>query len=685
MLALLSLAFCSSGPEPGQPRGVVPVFEPPGAALAGTRFEREQSRGLFVGISDFSFSIESGRQTPEKRAESALHSIPYAVDDAVDLAHLFSVELKLIPSERVTLSLTGDPVKAVSLSRLTELQGNGAQVIRNSGRNRLLDLLAQASTECGEEGLLVVSFATHGVSLKGRDVLLAADSSMRLVEQTGIAVDLLLYSVAQSKSRRRIVLLDACREWLRSATARRAGADPESAMGAAFAAAIANSSGQVVLAGARQGGYAYDDPVRQNGVFTATLLEGLREAAPADARGFVTASTLGPYINEQVCEWVGRQSRPLAEKEKCGISSNIDGDAAKMPLALRPGRFVSRQDYQRRIGGALKLLRENVGDSITAARYFDVAKALPEYYPEEEGGRKAIDDLLEQIEALDGSARSQKAFAAYLDKWLPVGGGVVPMESADLPGPDNSAPDGPSFFEPKLVRVEAGEFLMGTSPERAEQLRKLDSGILESWFSNEMPQRSVHVAEFQIGVFEVTNREYERFLRQKQGGAPSRLHDPETPAANVSWHDAVAYCRWLSRLSGKDYSLPTEAQWEKAARGTDGREYPWGNDPPDTHLAVFKAGSAKAVGQSHKGPYGTYDMAGNVAEWCLDPYSPKYQEGIGSAMPTADAYKRVVRGGSWKSVAFDLRSAARLPYLPDARRPDVGFRIVLNSAPTGER
>ena len=125
--------------------------------------------------------------------------------------------------------------------------------------------------------------------------------------------------------------------------------------------------------------------------------------------------------------------------------------------------------------------------------------------------------------------------------------------------------------EPELVPIPAGTFLMGSEEGR----------------ENELPVHGVWVDEFAIAKHPVTNREYVRFVeaaghRQPGGWKESRFTHPNQPVVAVSWFDAVAYCTWLSRITGSPYRLPTEAEWEKASRGgIEGQRFPWGNDLPD--------------------------------------------------------------------------------------------------------
>jgi formylglycine-generating enzyme required for sulfatase activity len=166
------------------------------------------------------------------------------------------------------------------------------------------------------------------------------------------------------------------------------------------------------------------------------------------------------------------------------------------------------------------------------------------------------------------------------------------------------------------------------------------------------------------------------------------------PVVGGTWYEAMAYCRWLTeRLrKAKDESsirpdeevrLPTEAEWEKAARGTDGRPYPWGNEPPDPNRANYKdtgIGSASAVGCFPGGasPYDVHDMAGNVWEWTLSDYNAyPYQADDEQEDKNRTNVRKVLRGGSWDYSGNDVRAALRYYRVPGNRYYFVGFRCVV--------
>ena len=164
--------------------------------------------------------------------------------------------------------------------------------------------------------------------------------------------------------------------------------------------------------------------------------------------------------------------------------------------------------------------------------------------------------------------------------------------------------------------------------------------------------------EFYIGKYPVTNAQYAAFVKATGGRglsgwlSESTLRGKEAhPAVNVSWRDAAAFCRWLGQGTGLAFRLPTEAEWEKAARGADGRIYPWGDAPPDETLCNIDGtvGDTTPVGTYPKGasPCGALDMAGNVWEWTGSLYKEyPYDAADGREDPSGGGL-RVVRGGSW--------------------------------------
>jgi len=219
-----------------------------------------------------------------------------------------------------------------------------------------------------------------------------------------------------------------------------------------------------------------------------------------------------------------------------------------------------------------------------------------------------------------------------------------------------------------LVLIAAGEFTMGKDDAAPD----------------EQPAHRVFVDAFYIDRYEVTVERFAKFLASEDYDPPflwqdaTHGHNGAKPVIGVDWYDAVAYCRWAGRR------LPTEAEWEKAARGTDGRLYPWGNDSPSRAHANFGQESKKGyaglspIGSYERGksPSGVYDLAGNAWEWVADRYDEHYYQNSPERNPSGPSIGplRVLRGGAWNSRPTVLASTNRNAYPPAARRNDIGFR-----------
>ncbi len=224
----------------------------------------------------------------------------------------------------------------------------------------------------------------------------------------------------------------------------------------------------------------------------------------------------------------------------------------------------------------------------------------------------------------------------------------------------------------EFMRVPAGKFIMGSNDGK----------------NDEKPQHTVELSEYLISKYPVTNLEYQAFVRDAKYKPPENWVGDQFPAKKgnhpvvyVTWNDASAFCKWLSEKTGEQYRLPTEAEWEKAARGTDGRVYPWGDDfdPKKANTNESEINGTTSVGKfSPQGdsPYGCADMAGNVFEWCNDWFSDTYYQSTSLSNPlgpNSGAY-RVLRGGSWYFNYFLVRSANRLRFDPSNSSYFIGFR-----------
>jgi len=226
-----------------------------------------------------------------------------------------------------------------------------------------------------------------------------------------------------------------------------------------------------------------------------------------------------------------------------------------------------------------------------------------------------------------------------------------------------------SFPEVEWVQVPAGSFKMGDN--------------FNEGFSDELPVHTVYLDTYYISKYEVTFEQYDEFCDATGRTKPSDegWGRGDRPVIHVNWNDAKAFCDWMSGETGENIHLPTEAQWEKAARGTDQRRYPWGNGSPDNSLANYanNLGKTLPVGSYPEGvsPYGIHDMAGNVWEWCSDWYDYDYYSSSPTNNPQGPSSRpyHVRRGGSWSNLAHVIRSALRDYYSPSSSDFSVGFRL----------
>jgi len=239
-----------------------------------------------------------------------------------------------------------------------------------------------------------------------------------------------------------------------------------------------------------------------------------------------------------------------------------------------------------------------------------------------------------------------------------------------------------------MIRIPAGAFTIGSRRGHGED--------------DEFPAHQVHVDEFLIARYPVTAAEWALFLNQA-GNPDLSFFEPSDqttvillngiyyprrdcakhPANGVNWNGAVAFCEWLSQKTGKEFRLPFEAEWEKAARGAmEHMRYPWGNDPPNG-MAQF---DQKWVDPRHTlspvdsyppNSYGLHDMVGNVWEWCADWYAGDYYQNSPTINPKGpeSGQMKVMRGGSWGCLDVQVRCGIRVGEWPGSTSSGAGFRL----------
>jgi formylglycine-generating enzyme required for sulfatase activity len=240
-------------------------------------------------------------------------------------------------------------------------------------------------------------------------------------------------------------------------------------------------------------------------------------------------------------------------------------------------------------------------------------------------------------------------------------------------------------FEPEMILIPAGRFRLGSDPD-----------VDINWREDELPQHTLHLPDYHLAKTPITQAQYAAFVQATcrpspysakgehfepynwSGSRPPR--DKEThPVVLVSWHDAVAYCNWLAEVTGRPYRLPSEAEWEKGARGTGAHIYPWGNRWDAERCNTSEAGkrATTPVGAYPNGasPYGLLDLSGNVFEWTRSIYRdyPYVSEDGREDRDSEDG--RVLRGGSWPFDQLHGRCGSRAELGPTVSGIHIGFRV----------
>jgi len=334
-------------------------------------------------------------------------------------------------------------------------------------------------------------------------------------------------------------------------------------------------------------------------------------------------------------------------------------------------------------------MREALGSRIVSASYLGPAAADLQALADalraaaQNGGPAGSSDVSAEMQdgklvMRIGPPKTTSAADPSTPQTAPAANPQTPLPTPETPlvrpkvladGPPAAANLGDVWTSPtdskEMVYVPAGEFLMGT-PEK-------DGNA----YSDEKPQRRVYLDAFWIDKTEVTVAQYRRFCQatgRQMPEAPSWGWQDDHPIVNVTWDDATAYAAWAGKR------LPTEAEWEKAARGTDGRQYPWGNEWDTGRYANrVNSDSIQPVGSYPSGasPYGVLDMAGSVDEWCADWFDGSYYRSAPARSPTGppSGGYRVLRGGSWDNdLPTYFRCAFRHSYFPGYRSSFNGIR-----------
>jgi formylglycine-generating enzyme required for sulfatase activity len=431
---------------------------------------------------------------------------------------------------------------------------------------------------------------------------------------------------------------------------------------------------QILTAG-RQGDQAQERD--GHGVFTQVLLRGLQGDAFA-GKGWLALEELGVWMKQRVYAESGKQQLPQfgnLSGEGQFVFLRPGAKLAAVPPPAEPPRLQGKEE-----------IRQEFGTLALSARLsgVDVWLGDQKVWTSRPGAAYVLSNVPigphRLIARKDGHKEWQRDVQVAANQRAELVIDIEPLR----PEPPKAAR---SEDGAEMVLVPAGEFTMGSNDNDAR----------------EKPPHRVYLDAFSIDKYETTNALFDRFVRatghrttaeqegwayawagskfDKVNGAawrapngPGSAAETAHPVVQVSWTDADAYCKWAGKR------LPTEAEWEKAARGTDGRKYPWGEqwDASRANSSESKLGKAAPVGSYSSGvsPYGAHDMAGNAWEWVADRFDASYYKNSPERNPKGpdSGTSRVLRGGSWSNSPIPLRAAYRRDVTPDHRGSVVGFR-----------
>jgi formylglycine-generating enzyme required for sulfatase activity len=399
--------------------------------------------------------------------------------------------------------------------------------------------------------------------------------------------------------------------------------------------AFAAARGRQMITAAEPDQLSVESKEWRHGIFTHYLLTGLQQGqGDLNHDGVIPASELYAYLAQSVAD--ANQIRGRVQRPQFVALS--DGVGELLFLAQPGGAPAAPPDMP--VMQAIRAAEQDI--KVLESRLQDLEGAEARGYQFDEGGL-SLQQQLDETRKMLAAARER-----YRQARLQAGHEVLGQDGAPM------------------VLVPAGEFSMGEDTTRYS---------VGDPMYNYAPPHKVYLETYYIDKYEVTTAHYAKFLDAEGRPAPRFWNevkldvDGNRPVIGVTWDDAQAYCQWAGKR------LPTEAEWEKAARGTDGRKYPWGSSEPTRSQASYDwygirswqgYGTLSPVGSFEAGrsPYGVYDLAGNVWEWVADRYDQKYYL-VGPKQNPKGPEKgkdRVVRGGSWRHPPELMRAAYRHHY-----------------------
>jgi len=507
-----------------------------------------------------------------------------------------------------------------------------------------------------KKGIALFYFAGHGLEVDKKNYLVPLNANVSdkyKVKYQTIAVNEIVDRMQNSGTRLNMLILDACRN------------DPFHRGGGGLATPQ-TAKGTLIAYATDPGGVAQDNPNEKNGLYTKYLLKALKagdlnhadffrkvkndvyQASNGEQFPYVNDGTIGEfYFKINSDELKSTNKRKSYPKENSTFSfDNISPSTFSLTIDPTPyDAKVQITNIKSKYHDGIKLKKGNYNIKVSKSGYIT-----------KQGNIDLKSDITIPI-VLDKEQVVYKETKPQISK-IPI--------------------DKDTYIQPAMIKIKSGSFMMGS-----------DDGD-----SDEKPVHKVTIPnDFYIGKYEVTFKEYDKFCEDTGRSKPKDRGwgRGDHPVINVSWNDAKAYAKWLSKKTGKNYRLPTESEWEYVARAGTTTKYSFGNSSSDLNSYAWYDKNSYDKGSSHPdygthnvgtkqpNPWGVYDMHGNVWEWCEDWYIDNYNSTPrdGTAYNNKKDYK-VLRGGSWDFNAGGLRSAYRVRGTAVGADDGSGFRLVLS-------
>jgi formylglycine-generating enzyme required for sulfatase activity len=530
---------------------------------------------------------------------------------------------------------------ARAIARLLTKMGFLVTRKNNLGYNAMRKVLRDFGHQARGTRTALIYYAGHGMELGGENYLIPVDARLHTdgdLEFEAVRLSSLMRTTTGA-SKLKLVILDACRNNPFSAKMALSSGNKRSV---SRGLGRVEPSGDVLVAYAAKAGTQADDGKGKHSPYAQALLDHL--ATPG-----LDIRLLFGKVRDKVMSSTGQTQEPF-------IYGSLGGDAIYL-LPRKADTHGTENDELATMRKRLALLEAE------QKRWQQQKSQRNEKEP------KPATDSHKSIKQTRKPSRKKKA------KEQKVAVGIFPRQPIH---PISRS------FEPELVRIPRGIFLMGCTTQKDCLLTRFKDDI----FNDEKPLHKVKIDSFYMSKYETTLGQWKACV--SDGGCKQEAEDKQSgpdnlPAVNVSWHDAVDFAKWLSKKTGKTWRLPTEAEWEYAGRGKykkkNPTKYSFGNRETDLEQYAWYGKNSDnrvhPVGRKNGNSFGLHDMHGNIWEWILDRYG-KYEQGYQKNPQGPElGVPRAARGGSWKDTdAGKLRSAKRNYFSPTSRGADLGFRLV---------